>query len=815
MTATAPSAITQRLPLVRPELRGLSPVDVLARRARGEGNEVQIEASRSYRRILVQNAFTFVNILLIGIAIFLMVLGLYGDALMTGGLIALNVAVSVFQEGRAKRQLDAIALLTRPQAAVIRDGREITIPPAEIVRGDLLVLRPGDQILVDGRVVRDDGLSVDESLLTGESDLLPKHVGDQVFSGSFAISGGAVYAAEAVGGASVAQRITDQARQFRDIKTPLQREIGLIMRVMVLVMLALGAQVANSYWQIHHSLPLHDTVRAAAVIVALVPQGLVFMVTIAYALAALRMSGKGALIQHMNAVESSSHIRVLCMDKTGTLTTNKLQLHAAQPLAADLDEAALRQLVGAYAASTTAGNKTNDAIATACPATARQVVRSVPFGSRHKWSALVFTDGCYILGGPDVLQPALPAGFELGATGADWTEQGLRVLLFARAPLDAALEVDGEPQLPATLEPLGALAFSDELRPEARVTIDGFKQAGISLKVISGDHPETVAALARQAGLDATGRLVSGPELELMSEVSLAVAAREGVIFGRVTPQQKERLVRSLREQGQYVAMLGDGVNDVLALKQANLAVAMRSGSPVARSVADIVLLNDSFAALPAAFIEGQRILRGMQDILRLFLTRTAYVALVILITSLLGEVFPVTPKQNALLALLTVGIPTVGLAAWARPGPSPQRLARAAGRFVVPASVSIAAVALIVYLFFREMTDNLDQARTALTTTTVFCGLLLIPFVEPPNAAFSGGDPLSGDRRPTYLALAMLALYILAATVPALRHFYELQPLPWSAYPMLALVVAGWAVSLRFFWRLRLGERLTAWRAR
>jgi cation-transporting ATPase E len=593
-----------------------------------------------------------------------------------------------------------------------------------------------------------------------------------------------------------------------------QDEIGLFIRVMILVMLALGAEVANSYWQIHHGLPLHDTVRAAAVIVALVPQGLVFMVTIAYALAAVRMSGKGALIQRMNAVESSSHIRVLCMDKTGTLTTNKLQLQTAQPLAPDLDEAALRALLGVYAASTTAGNKTNDAIAAACPAQPRAVTRAVPFGSKHKWSALVFEDGCYSLGGPDMLHTALPAGFDLGEQGAAWKEQGLRVLLFARAPRDAQLEVAGEPTLPSGIEPLGVLALSDELRPEARETIEGFNKAGITLKVISGDHPETVAALARQAGLDAHGRLVAGHELELMSDVSLAEAAREGVVFGRITPQQKERLVRALREQGQYVAMIGDGVNDVLALKQANLAVAMRSGSQVARSVADIVLLNDSFAVLPAAFLEGQRILRGMQDIVRLFLTRTAYVALIILVTSLLGEQFPVTPNQNALLALLTVGIPTIGLAAWARPGESPERLARASGRFVVPATISIAAVALIVYLFFRAMTDNLDQARTALTTTTVFCGLLLIPFVEPPNEAFAGGDPVSGDRRPTYLALAMLALYILAATVPMLRHFYELQPLPWSAYPMLALCVAGWAVSLRYFWRLRLGERLLAWRA-
>ena len=315
------------------QLRGLSAAEVQTRRARGEANHVEKSVSRSYLRIFAEAVFSVIHVILFAIAIFLAFLGLYGDALMTGGLIAINITVSVIQEARAKRQLDRIALLTRPMAVAIRDGLEQTIDPGAIVLGDLLVARPGDQILVDGVIVQEKSMSVDESLLTGEADLIPKLVGDRVFSGSYCMSGMGVYEADRVGANSLAQNITNQARAFRSTKTPLQREVGTVMRVMLVLMILLGLQVANSFLQIYDELPVKESAQAAAVIAALVPQGLVLMVTVTYAMAAVRMSGKGALIQRMNAVESTSHISVLCMDKTGTLTTNRLVLVDVQPLA--------------------------------------------------------------------------------------------------------------------------------------------------------------------------------------------------------------------------------------------------------------------------------------------------------------------------------------------------------------------------------------------------------------------------------------------------------------------------------------------------
>lgn len=814
-TTDGANATTRKLPTLdtraRQPLHGLTAAEVADRRSRGEINAVSRSTSRSYGRILFDNTITTINVLLMSIVIFLMVLGLYGDALMTASLVVANMVVGVIQETRAKRKLDKIALLTRPVATVIRDSREQQIGAAEIVRDDLLLLRPGDQLLVDGLVVEAQGMMLDESLLTGESDLVPKQFGDSVMSGSFCMTGSGAYSAGQLGSSSFANQLTEQARSYRNVKTPLQREVGLVIRVMIIATVLLGVQVADSFRQLYDRVPVTESVKAAAVIVALVPQGLVFMVTVTYAMATVRMSGKGALIQRMNAVESTSQVDVLCLDKTGTLTSNRITLHDLDPLGGNVDE--LRNALGLFAASTSGGNRTIDALLEAIPASAQPVCGAVPFSSGRKWSALAFDNddlrGAYILGAPEMIQPGLTPDTDLGVSADEWMARGLRVLLFARHPDPQVFAGHTDPDLPSGLTPLGLIAFSDELRDEVASTIERFTATGITLKIISGDNPDTVAALARQAGFQGDIRVVSGQQIDSYDDALLQHVVTNTTVFGRITPQQKERIIKALRANGHYVAMIGDGVNDVLALKQANLAVAMLSGSQVTRSVADIVLLNDSFAALPAAFREGQRILRGMQDIFRLFLVRTLYVAMVISFVSLANEAFPVTPKQNGLLAMLTVGIPTIFLAAWARPGETPRRLVVAAGHFVVPAAISIATLTLTVYFFFLSMGSTVEEARTALTITMVLCGLLLIPFVEPPTAGWAGGDnEVAGDRRPSYMAAGMLALFLLALYVEPLRNFYELETLPFAGYLLIVFAVTGWATLLRYAWRLRLVSR-------
>jgi len=464
----------------------------------------------------------------------------------------------------------------------------------------------------------------------------------------------------------------------------------------------------------------------------------------------------------------------------------------------------------------------------------------VPFYSVRKWSALALAEGSlrgvYVLGAPEMLLPHAPLDATAQAQVDAWTAGGLRVLLFAHSPEVVPLrDAQDQPQLPAGMVPLGLISLSDELRPQAQETLRGFALAGIQLKIISGDSPRTVEALARQAGLTTGGQVISGPELAALPDSEWPRVAEQTSIFGRISPQQKERLVATLLEGGHYVAMIGDGVNDVLSLKRAQLGIAMESGSQIARGVADIVLLGDSFAALPQAFLEGQRIRNGMQDIFKLFLTRIAYMTLLIVSIAVIGAGFPFSPKHNGLLTFLTVGAPTLGLVAWARPGPARHRdMARGLMHFVLPAALMLTLVGLGVYMaYFLASTFRLQPtlpnegtvealdlafgaafassealARSAVITITVFCGLLLVPFVEPPTAFWVGGDELSGDWRPTLLAGLMLIVYIVILSVPGLRGFFELVPLRRLDYILLGALALLWGLALRYLWRARLLER-------
>ncbi|MGD8792430.1 MAG: HAD-IC family P-type ATPase, partial [Anaerolineae bacterium] len=627
-------------------------------------------------------------------------------------------------------------------------------------------------------------------------------------------TGGALYEAQKVGADSLVNRLTAGARAFRQVKTPLQRDVDFIIRVLVLLVTPLGALLAISF--VLNQVPLVEGVRVAAVIVALVPQGLFFMTTVAYAMGAVRVAGQGALIQESNSVESLSHVDLLCLDKTGTLTSNRLDLHEVLPLDGG-DEAGLRRLLGDYAASASGGNRTTAAIQAGCGGQARPVRAEVAFSSEYKWSALVFDGageaedrrGVYVLGAPEVLAAGLAPDPAREVAVEARARQGLRVLLLAHGPGDGPLH-DGQeaPSLPGGLAPLGLLSLRDELRPEAGATLSHLAGLGIELKVISGDNPQTVAALARQVGLPGAEDPVSGLDLAELEGPQLAGVADGPAIFGRITPQQKEDLVRAFRTRGRYVAMIGDGVNDVLSLKQAQVGVSMESGSQATRGVADIVLLGDSFAALPAAFREGQRIVQGMEDVVRLLLTRTFYVLLLVIATRLAGVPFPVTPKHNSILALLTVGIPILAIAAWARPGRASASVIESTRHFIFSAALSVAVVTLGVYVFYLAATGDVAVARTALTTASVLCGLVLIPFVEPPTEFWVGGDILSGDWRPALLAGAMLVLYGLVVALPPLRNFFELVPLRAIDYAALVAVVAAWALALRFAWRARLLER-------
>jgi cation-transporting P-type ATPase E len=827
-------------------IRGLSEPEVNDRRAKGLGNSALPPTGRTYTQIVRENVFTFINIVIFVLAVALVLVGRGSDAVVSVGVISLNIAVSVVQEIRAKRMLDQIALLTRPTATVVRDGQARSVPPEELVVGDVLKVGPGDQIVLDGKVIGDGKMQVDESQLTGESNLVPKQSGDSVFSGSFCVNGSASFVVEKVGTHSLANEITAGARAFRRVLTPLQNEVYLVVRIMLVIVIYLEFLLFLN--TLINDIAASESIADATLVVGLVPNGLFLSISVAYAVGAVRIIRYGALVQQSNAIESLSNVDVLCLDKTGTLTANRLKVNDVHPI--DFDKAELQRILGTMVASAATLNKTAEAVAAAYPGPKRPLLADVPFSSARKWSAVAFKDesgrmkdegapcaGIYVMGAPEMLRTYIESADDvksetwqsITAQTSLLTDQGLRVLLVAHHPDAAQLRDDGdESELPSGMRPIGLVSLSDELRPEAKATLEAFIQSGVQPKIISGDNPETVYALAKQAGLGEGINLVSGIELEQMTDEQFNAAASSATIFGRITPQQKEHLVDALRQRGHYVAMIGDGVNDVLSLKKANLGISMQSGSQATRAVADIVLMKDSFAALAPAVREGQRIVNGMQDILRLFLTRILTMALLI-VSSLIIGVFPLALRHGSLVTLLSVGIPAVMLALWARSGQTLKgTLVQRLANFVLPPVLFTSAVGLMVFYaalllpisgplapaglspeqIARQFASGIPLAQTTLTSFLVVTGLLLVVFVEPPIEWLAGGDVVSGDWRPTIMAGVLLAAFAVISIVPSLRNVFALFTLDALSVGLVTLGAGGWFFLVRFVWRRQIITR-------
>lgn len=814
---------------------GLSQREAEARHRRGEGNVAVSASTRSYARILRTNVFSFFNTILFVIGAALLALGRYNDAVTSVGLGLVNAAISAVQEIRAKRKLDHLQLLNRSRVTVVRDGRELEVTPEEVVRGDVLHVRPGDQLVVDGPLLDGGHVDVDESLLTGESEPLLRRPGDHLLSGSFCVGGEGYQLADAVGPASYAGRLTAEARRSSTDRTPLQQRIEFVVRLVMLLVALMSATILLQ--AALEGFTLVRVVQTTAVLSGLVPYGLFFLVTVAYTAGAARTSGRGALVQQVNAVESISNVDVVCTDKTGTLTTGRLTLTDVHPVGAlGADEAAA--LLGSMARSTTAPNLTTTALAEALPGEPWAVREEIPFSSTLRWSAVRTDDGVVVLGAPDRLAAHL-SGPPLSDLVRERTAQGLRVLVVARAgPGTPLRDGDGRPGLPR-LDPVAVVSLADELRPDVSSTISAFTRDGIALKVVSGDDPGTVAALTRRAGLD-VGAPVAGPELDGLSDAEFDGVVATGTVFGRIAPEQKERLVESLRRQGHYVAMIGDGVNDARALKHAHVGVAMSSGSAVARDVADIVLTDDSLAALLPAQHEGRRIIDGIGTSMQVFLARVGTQGLVIMTVTMLGLGFPYSPA-NVGLTLLTVGVPTLFLTAWARPmAPDPHLLANL-GRFVVPAAVVTAAAGVAVFAYHYEtLFDGITAAdvpdtvvrdferytglaaddvgfaeaaatigaQTALSTFVSYAAFLLILFLKPATRLFAAWTRPDGDKRPAVLVAALVVTFTGLLFVPWFTDYFGLTE---PADPVFVTVVPAlliWFVVLSLAYRFHVLER-------
>ncbi len=740
------------------------------------------ESSRSYKSIVVANVFTVFNLILLAAGVLTLSFGDVQDALFLAILVA-NAGIGIAQEVRAKRTLDRLAALVAPTASVMRDGKPRRVGVEEVVDGDVVLLDAGDQVVADGTLRRSDGLALDESILTGESEPVSKGAGEEVRSGSFAVEGAGAYLVTAVGEKSHAARVAGQAREFRHPRSPLERSINRLLFVLVGVLVPLGVALGWVLYRRHTS--LHDAVpTTVAAVVTLVPEGLILLTSVTYAVAAVRMARRGVLAQQLNAIESLASVDAICLDKTGTLTDARLQVEALVP-AAGIEEGELAHELGRYAASARSRNATLEAIDEHCGGGEEEPRSSVPFSSKRRWSAQQFGPTTYVLGAPELFPPG-----ELQMLAEHEARAGRRVVAFgvARGRVD-------DDSAPVIDEPLGLVVLSERLRADARETVEFLQSQGVRVMVISGDRPETVAAVAADVGIE--GPALDGRDLP-RDPAALRRLLEEHAVIGRISPEDKKRVVETLAASGLYVAMIGDGVNDVPALKAARLAIAQGNGSQMARAVADLVLVRGDFASVPALVAEGRKVLRNLQRVAKLFVAKSAFAFFLVISIGLTPQAYPLLPRHLTLAAGLTIGIPAFFLAL----GPSEgrfrsERFLFEVGRFAVPAGTAAGLGVLASFVFARNVALlPLVEARTIATTVLVLVGLYLILVLEATSrrrAAAVGS-----------LAGAMLFLYALVVAAPGTRHFFALTvPGPGGVFLALAgaaLAVAGlWLTDDRF----------------
>jgi len=785
--------------------QGLSNKEAAARlRKLGPSPET---SSRSLASIVAANVFTLFNAIIAGFFVLDIGLGLYADALF-GVIAVVNSSIGIYQEKKAKETLDEIAVLVAPHARVVRDGAVVELTANEVVPGDVIQVGPGDQLVADGEAIASRGMTMDESLLTGESDGIRKHEGDRVLSGSFCVSGSGHYVVDAVREESYAGRIAGEAKTFRHPPSPLQEEVNRVILASTYVMLPLAVVLVLSLKI--RSVSLDEAAQTAtAGLVTLIPEGLVLLMSVTFAVAAVRLAKRGTLVQQMSASESLASVDTICVDKTGTLTAGELRLVGVE-YADGVDPKSGAAALGRFAASAGDRNKTLETIAEEFPGKAGKVQGEVPFSSEWKWSGISLDGGSgsrtYVLGAPDVLAEAgaLALPPRLAGKLEEETAAGRRVVAFGQSaealPDDPA--ASGAPRLTA----LALVVLEETLRPDAAETIAAMRSEEVDLKLISGDAVATVTAVAYAVGVPQDAGVVEGPDLPEDPD-ELAKVAMANTIFCRIKPEQKKALVGALVAAGHYVAMIGDGVNDVPALKRARMAVAMGSGAQVTKGVADVVLLKDEFSRLPEAVGEGRRIARNIHRLGRLYLTKTVYAAALILLVAVPGLAFPFLPRHLTVAAFLTIGIPSFVLALMPSDGPLYRgRLLRALAAFAVPAGLATAIGSILSFFLVDTVAGaSLEAGRTAATTTLIVLGLSFILLLE----RGPGREHIAIQSNMLAMVAALGAAFAGILALPFLRDFFELVLLSAPEW-FLALFSAAVGLTIAsVLWKLPQIERL------
>ncbi|MFE4536471.1 HAD-IC family P-type ATPase [Streptomyces scopuliridis] len=769
---------------------GLTAAEVARHIARGEVNDVPVRSSRSLSEIVRANVFTRFNAIIGVLWVIMFFVAPIQDTLF-GFVIIANTGIGIIQEWRAKRTLDGLAVIGEAKPTVRRDGVSAEISTSEIVLGDLIELGPGDKVVVDGEMVEADSIEVDESLLTGEADPVLKRPGDQVMSGSFVVVGGGAFRATKVGRDAYAAQLAEEASRFTLVDSELRNGISTILKYVTWMMIPTALGLIVSQLVVQQTDVKNSIARTVGGIVPMIPEGLVLLTSVAFAIGVIRLGRKQCLVQELPAIEGLARVDVVCLDKTGTLTEGGMDVRELRPLNG-ADVTYVRQVLGAIGQSDPRPNASLQAIIDAYRDESGRwpVTKALPFSSVRKYSGAAFgeADGespRWLLGAPDVLlasdDPALAEIDHLN-------QQGLRVLLLART--DSELDA---PDAAYGARATALVVLEQRLRPDAADTLAYFAEQDVVAKVISGDNAVSVGAVAGKLGLPGAERTVDARQLPA-ERAEMAEALDSGAVFGRVTPQQKRDMVGALQSRGHTVAMTGDGVNDVLALKDADIGVSMGSGSEATRAVAQIVLLNNSFSTLPSVVAEGRRVIGNITRVATLFLTKTVYSVLLAILVACFQVEYPFLPRHLTLLSTLTIGIPAFFLALAPNTERARPNFVRRVMRYAIPSGIIAAIATFTTYLLARSYysgPDALNAETSAATLTLFLVSMWVLAIVARPYTWWR-----------ICLVVSMGVGFLVVLAVPWLQHFFALKlvgtTMPWAA---VAIAVVA-SAALEFCWR-------------
>ncbi|MFJ4977721.1 HAD-IC family P-type ATPase [Streptomyces coeruleorubidus] len=767
---------------------GLTTAQVAERVERGQVNDVPVRSSRSTVDIVRANVFTRFNAIIGVLWLIMLVVAPIQDSLF-GFVILANTGIGIVQEWRAKKTLDSLALIGEVRPTVRRDGASGEVSTSEIVLDDLIEIGPGDKVVVDGVCAEADGLEIDESLLTGEADPVVKRPGDQVMSGSFVVAGGGAFQATKVGREAYAAQLAEEASRFTLVHSELRSGISTILKYVTWMMVPTAIGLIISQLFVKDNAFKDSVARTVGGIVPMVPEGLVLLTSVAFAIGVIRLGRKQCLVQELPAIEGLARVDTVCLDKTGTLTEGGMDVTELRPLQG-ADETYVRRVLGALGSSDPRPNASLKAIIDAYPAAEDwRCTRALPFSSARKYSGAAFVEAdgessTWLLGAPDVL---LPEDDPALAETERLNERGLRVLLLAR--VDRELD---DPEVSEGAKPTALVVLDQRLRPDAADTLRYFAEQNVAAKVISGDNAVSVGAVASKLGL--SGTTVDARRLPAEQE-GMAEALDDGTVFGRVTPQQKRNMVGALQSRGHTVAMTGDGVNDVLALKDADIGVAMGSGSEATRAVAQIVLLNNSFATLPSVVAEGRRVIGNITRVATLFLVKTVYSVLLAILVVCSQVEYPFLPRHLTLLSTLTIGLPAFFLALAPNKERAKPNFVRRVMRYAIPGGAVAAVATFATYLIARQHYTGagaLDAETSAATLTLFIISIWVLAIIARPYTWWR-----------IALVATMAGAFLLVLVVPWLQDFFALKlvgvTMPWLAVGIAAVAAA--TLELTWSW--------------